>query len=207
MASEWSRVSLLCGAILWCAAADTEFQLLVDPLPKSYRVTTERGSGDAEQSGRHSDHIGILADITVPLPTQGFTEDLYPIGGIGFDYAYRHDADLLDQALRLKFHYGLAYRPWRVLRFDVQVFLAPQADFTTLPRALVRGESERDWLLTGMAYGADAGLVVQLRPWLGLTLRGGVEGDYVSARGDNGITVTLRDGGTVAALGVVLTSD
>lgn len=196
---------LLAPVLGW--AVDSEFHLLVDPLPKSYRVTTERGLGDQERSGRYDEHIGVLADLSVALPTQGFTPELYPLGGIGFGYAYRRERDLLDQALRLKFHYGLAYRPWSAVRFDLQVFLAPQLDFTTLPQDMVNGPSERDWLLSGLAYGADAGVVLQLRPWLACTLRGGVEGDYVSSRGDNGITVTLRDGGPVAALGVVLISD
>ena len=189
-------------------ASDSEFQLSVDGAPKSYRVNVSDVDGERERSGEHDLHVGVLADLIVTMPHHGFTAEVFPAGGIGFGYAFRRDGDFLDQALRMKFHYGLAYQPLKPLRFDFQVFLAPQGSFVTLPREMVASNSARDWFLGGIAYGADASLNVRFAPWIGMTVRGGIEGDYVSASGSQGgTTVTLRDGGAVLAAGIILTYD
>ena len=208
----WRSSRLALSALLLVSApavaSETELQVTVDPLPKSYRVDVSRGRGDTQQSGRHDTHVGVLADIVVGLPEQGFTNEVFPIGGIGFGYAYRRDSDFLDQTLRMKFHYGLAWRPAPWFRCDVQPFLAPQGSFVTLPRAMVEAESERDWFLGGLAYGAEASVQVRFARWIGLIVRGGVEADYVSgSNSTGGITATLRDGGAVLAVGLILSSE
>ncbi len=188
-------------------SADSEFQIAVDGQPKAYRLDISGGLGDAEMTGRHDLHVGVLADLTVIVPEQGFSDTIFPLGGVGFGYAFRSDGDFRDQSLRLDFHYGLAWRPWKALRFDVQPFLAPQASFVALPDELGLAGNQRDWFLTGFAYGAIATLGVRLSPVVGLAVRGGVEGDYVSGSDSSGKTVTLRDGGAVVGLALVLTSD
>lgn len=204
----WGRSILSVLVATMLTASESEFQLTVDGAPKSYRIDVSNGLGDTEQTGRHEQHIGVLADLTVTLPHDGFTAEVFPVGGIGFGYGFRRDDDFLDQALRLKFHYGLAYQPFKPLRFDLQGFLAPQGSFVTLPRDMVLSNSERDWFLGGIAYGAEASLNVRFARWIGMTVRGGVEGDYVSASGSpGGMTVTLRDGGAVVAAGIILSSD
>jgi hypothetical protein len=208
----WRSCHLALGACcllpVQAVASESEFQVTLDPLPKSYRVAVSRGRGDTQQSGRHETHVGVLADIVVGLPEQGFTYEVFPIGGIGLGYAFKRDGDFLDQALRMKFHYGLAWRPAPWFRFDVQPFLAPQGSFVTLPRAMVQAESERDWFLGGIAYGAEASVNVRFARWIGLAVRGGVEGDYVSSSNSTGgVTATLRAGGAVLAVGLILSSD
>jgi hypothetical protein len=204
----WRKGLLTCVLTAGIGASETEFQVTVDPVPKSYRVDVSRGRADTQQSGQHATHVGVLADIVVGLPEQGFTYEVFPIGGIGLGYAYKRDGDYLDQALRLKFHYGIAWRPSPWFRFDAQPFLAPQGSFVTLPGALVLSESERDWFMGGVAYGAEAAVNVRFAPWIGLTVRGGVEGDYVSVTDSTkGITATVRDGGAVLAVGLILSSD
>lgn len=204
----WGRAFLAVLSATALAAADSEFQLSVDGAPKSYRLDFSRGDDETEQTGRYGLHVGVLADLIVTLPYDGFTAEVFPVGGIGFGYGFRRDGDFLDQALRLKFHYGLAYQPLKSLRFDVQPFLAPQGSFATLPRDLVESNSERDWFLAGIAYGAEASLNLRFARWIGMTVRGGLEGDYVSgASSAGGMTVTLRDGGAVVAAGIILSSD
>ena len=204
----WASAALALLPATALIGSDSEFQLTVDGAPKSYRLDVSNGLGETQRSGRHDLHIGVLADLVVTLPYDGFTDQLFPVGGVGFGYGFRRDDDFLDQAVRLKFHYGLAYQPFKPLRFDFQVFLAPQGSFVTLPREMVESNSERDWFLGGIAYGAEASVDVRFARWIGMTVRGGIEGDYVSASGSSGgTTVTLRDGGAVVAAGIILSSD
>ena len=185
-------------------AAEGEVQISVDGAPKHYALRTggDSSTTSATSAEQYTRNVGVLVDVVSTMPYDGFSDSVYPVGGIGLEYRYSSDATVAAQDLNLWFHYGLAIHPVKPVRLDLQIGLAPCLSATelTIP---ARPSATGNWLLSGGSAEATATLGIRVKPWLGLLARGGVMTTYVSGRNDRD-TVTLHASGAIAGAGVIL---
>lgn len=184
--------------------ADGELQISVDGAPKHYAVHAG-GAGninEVDANGSYDRAVGVLIDMVIPMRFDGFSESVFPVGGIGLDYGYRSTTAVASHDFDLRFHYGLAIQPVRPVRLDLQVFLAPAISFAVLDTP-TRPSAKGNWMLTGGTAGIEATLGVRINPWLGFLARGGGETRYVSGRNDRD-NVDLHTSGAIAGAGVIL---